>query len=275
MAVLINAQRPREDGVSRRLIVFGATALAVSNAPRASLAQTNINAGAKSAYQAGRWQDAATQAAAQSNPDNQAFAARALLASALLTTNSQARQPAITQALAYAQAALAVAPNHVEGRLQLATALGLQARAMAPARAFARGLPQRVKRLLDGVARDAPAQAWAFALLGGWHLEGLRIGGPAARAMLGCNLVLGKAAFERAMRLDPLEASPPFYFAASLLALAPAANANDAQALLRRATSCPDRDVFQTTVKARAAALAQSIETDGPIKGAQLALSWL
>jgi hypothetical protein len=275
MAGLINAQRPRNENPSRRLFLFGGTAVAACHISKTSWAQTSIDAGARSAYQAGRWQDAAAQAAARSDPNNQAFAARAFLASALLNTNSQARQPAITQALAYAQAALAIAPNHVEGRLQLATALGLQARAMAPARAFARGLPQRVKRLLDGVARDAPNQAWAFALLGGWHLEGLRIGGPAARAMLGCNLALGKAAFERAMQLDPQEASPPFYFAASLLALAPAANANDAQALLRRATSCPDRDVFQATVKSRAVSLAQSITADGPLKGAQLALSWL
>jgi tetratricopeptide (TPR) repeat protein len=243
--------------------------------PHQAQASDTVDDQAMRAFQAGRWQDAADQAARSNSADNQAFAARALLAGALLATNSAARLPAIAQAKRYAEAALATAPRHVEGRLQLATALGLQARAGSPARAFARGLPQRVRRLLDSVARDAPSQAWAFALLGGWHLEGLRIGGAAARAMLGCDLAQGKAAFSRAMRLDPTEASTPFYFAASLLALSPIANATEARALLAQSAACPDRDAFQTAVKARSITLGQTIDRDGPARAARLALGWL
>jgi hypothetical protein len=166
-------------------------------------ANTSVNERALAAFQAGRWQEAADLAIAIATPDNQAFAARALLAGALLTSNIAARQSSIATAKRFAEAALATTPRHVEARLQLATALGLQARAGSPTRAFARGLPQRVRRILDGVVRDAPGEAWAYALLGGWHLEGLRIGGGAARAMLGCDLAAGKAAFGRAMRLIP------------------------------------------------------------------------
>jgi hypothetical protein len=243
--------------------------------PRQSHASDAVDDQAMRAFQAGRWQDAADQAGRFTSADNQAFAARALLAGALLASNSAARLPAITQAKSYAEAALASSPRHVEGRLQLATALGLQARAGSPARAFARGLPQRVRRLLDSVVRDAPGQAWAFALLGGWHLEGLRIGGAAARAMLGCDLAQGKAAFARAMRLDPTEASTPFYCAASLLALSPIANATEARALLAQSAACPDKDAFQAAVKARSIALGQAIDRDGPARAARLALGWL
>lgn len=228
-----------------------------------------------SAFQAGRWQEAADLAAPLATPDNQAFAARALLAGALLAANPAVRQPAVAAAKRYAETALAVAPRHIEARLQLATALGLQARASSPARAFSRGLPQRVRRLLDSVVRDAPSEAWAHALLGGWHLEGLRIGGGAARAMLGCDVAQGKAAFARAMQLNPSEASTPFYFAASLLALAPVANATEARTLLTRAAACPDRDAFQAAVKSRSTTLAQTLDNDGPARAARLALGWL
>jgi hypothetical protein len=237
-------------------------------------AQTRVSDAALQAFQSGRWQEAANLAITNLTPDTQAFAARALLAGALLSAQGSARMAAIVQAKRYAEDALSSAPRHIEGRLQLATAIGLQARAASPTSAFTRGWPQRVKRLLDSVIRDAPREAWAHALLGGWHLEGLRSGG-AARAMLGCDLNQGRSAFARAMRLNPQEASTPFYFAASLLALAPAANAQEAQTLLARASTCPDRDAFQSAVKGRATTLAQALERDGAARAARLALGWL
>jgi tetratricopeptide (TPR) repeat protein len=240
---------------------------------QASAAPISSNAIAN--YNAGMWQEAAAQAGASADPDNQAFAARCLLAGVLLNTTVDGRSTSIARARQFAESALAKNPRHVEGRLQLATALGLQARAGSPARAYARGLPQKVRRLLDSVVRDAPGEAWAYALLGGWHLEGLRIGGAAARAMLGSDLTQGKTAFARSMRLDPDQAAPPFYFAASLLALNPNANAAEARALLSRAQTCPPHDAFQAAVKARATILLQTLDTAGPVRAASLALGWL
>jgi hypothetical protein len=261
--------------MSRRQACLGLGFAFVAVHSQLAKASEVINERALSAYRAGRWQEGADLAAANPDPDNQAFGARSLLAGALLTSNSASRTAAIAQARRYAELALASAPRHIEGRLQLATALGLQARASSPTRAFARGLPQRVRRLLDSVVQDAPNEAWAHALIGGWHLEGLRIGGGAARAMLGCDLNQGKAAFARAMRFNPTEASTPFYFAASLLALAPVVNVAEARALLTRASACPDRDAFQAAVKARSTTLSQAIDRDGPARAARLALGWL
>ncbi|NJR20522.1 MAG: hypothetical protein HC777_03005 [Hyphomonadaceae bacterium] len=237
--------------------------------------QGHINARARADYQAGQWQRAADLAASVQDADHQAFAARALLAKALLTPVNTQRGAIVNVAKDLAETALRLEANHIEGQLQLATALGLQARALSPASAFGRRLPQRVKQLLDNVMRTAPQQAWGHALLGGWHLEGLRIGGAAARTLLGVNLQTGKAAFAQAMKLDPDEASTPFYYAASFLALDPRRNVANARALLQRAQNCPLRDAFQAAVKARATALIQSIDTQGPSPAARLALSWL
>jgi hypothetical protein len=247
-----------------------ASALGVSSAHA-----TAIDAAAKADFDAGRWRQAANQASRLRDADNLAFAARSLLASALLAPSSRNRTSDIAQGRQYAEAALITDPRHIEARLQLATALGLQARTGSPTRAFAAGLPQRVRRLLDSVLRDAPNQAWAHALLGGWHLEGLRIGGRAAQTMLGVNLGVGKRAFARAMLLDPTEAATPFYFAASLLALNPATNAQEARALLVQAQTTPQRDAFQAEVKARAGALIAAFDVKGPAYAANMALRWL
>ena len=234
-----------------------------------------INANAIADFNSGNWRAAADQTSRSRDPDNLAFAARSLLASALLSPSSRNRNSDIAQARQFAEAALITEPLHIEGRLQLATALGLQARTGSPTRAFAAGLPQRVRRLLDSVVRDAPSQAWAHALLGGWHLEGLRIGGAAARAMLGVNLEVGKVSFARAMRLDPNVAAIPFYYAASLLALNPTNHVTDVRALLIRAQNAPVRDAFQAEVKARAVALIVALDTKGPAVAAAMALGWL
>jgi hypothetical protein len=234
-----------------------------------------INASAFVDFNAGKWRQAADQASQIRDANNLAFAARSLLASALLSPSSRNRNSTIAQARQFAEAALIFEPTHIEGRLQLATALGLQARSASPARAFAAGLPQRVKRLLDSVLRDDPTQSWAFALLGGWHLEGFRIGGNAAKTLLGVDLQLGQMAFARAIRLDPLEAATPFYFAASLLALNPVRNAPEARALLLLAKNAPTRDAFQAEVKLRAGALLAAIDEKGPALAAAMALGWL
>jgi hypothetical protein len=262
---------------TRRSLFFGLATLALGATVcvRSNAFATDVSPSAISDFNAGNWRQAAAQASQLRDADNLAFAARALLASALLSASSRARSSDITQARQYAETALIMMPKHIEGRLQLATALGLQARSGSPARAFAAGLPQRVKRLLDSVLRDDPNQAWTYALLGGWHLEGLRIGGRAAHAMLGVDMTLGRNAFARAMRLDSNEAATPFYFAASLLALNPTANATEARGLLTRAQAAPMRDAFQSEVKARASALIAALDTKGPSAAATLALGWL
>lgn len=234
-----------------------------------------IDVRAQADFAAGRWRQAATIASRLHDADNLAFAARSLLASALLSATSNNRTADIVQARQFAQAALIVDPRHIEGRLQLATALGLQARLGSPTRAFAAGLPQRVRRLLNSVLKDAPGQAWTYALLGGWHLEGLRIGGRAAQTMLGADIGQGKAAFANAMRLEPSQAATPFYFAASLLALDPAGNAREARSLLVQAQNAPLRDAFQGAVKTRAGLLISALDSGGPDFGARLALGWL
>jgi hypothetical protein len=251
--------------------IAGASGMSLGPAPARSM----VPDPARQAYRAGRWLAVADAISDPQDPDQLAFAARSLLAGAVLDNRHPNRASHVGRARALALSAIKIAPSHVEGRLQLATALGLQTRMMSPARAFASGLPNQIRRILEAVVQDAPREAWAFALTGGWHLEALRIGGVSAQTMIGASLRKGKAAFARAMELDGTEPAVPFYYAAALIAINPAAHAQEARTLVRRVEPMTGEDAFQSEIKARAQKLAQTIDRDGPAQGAALAVSWL
>ena len=263
---------------------------ALSATPQAVLVATGLGPGllwpeqaragailsdALSAYREGRWREAANKARALRSADNLAFAARALLAGAMLNRQAPTRAADVAAARNLSEAAMALDALHVEGRLQLATALGLQARLVSPPRAFGQGLPQQALRLLQSVVRDVPDEAWGHALIGGWHLEGLRIGGPAARALLGANVGKGQQAFDRAMALDPAEPAIPFYYGISWLALNAEQNAAQARQLHARAAALAPRDAFQTEICNRAAQLSALLGRGETSQAVARALQWL
>lgn len=260
--------------VSRRLFLLApGVSLAVALLPGLTRADTDPRAVA--AYQAGQWAVAAERAQAAGDADGLAFAARARLAAIMLEGARRAPAASVRAARDLAERAVRLTPAHVEGRLQLATAIGMQARQASPASAMAQGLPQRAHSLLVDVIRTQPGAAWAHGLLGGWNLEGLRIGGPAARALLGANEEAGRAAFQRAMALDPAEPSFPFYCAVALFTLAPERTAREAAALARTAAAAQGQGAFQTAIRARAARLSDSLAAGDTGATRTLALSWL
>jgi hypothetical protein len=204
------------------------------------------------AYAAGNYADAARLGEASANADGLAFAARARLATGLLSGASRISRADMTSGKALAERALRLSPNHVEGRLQLAIALGLEARRMSQIAAFTRGLPQRVRRLIDGVCTDAPREPWGFAMRGIWHLEGLRLAGEDAARLLGARQALGIAAFVRATSLSTSPTFPAMH-AISLLALNPRTNktaiAGPLATAIGRAPSIDfDREMHRRTV---------------------------
>lgn len=235
--------------------------------PQASLAD------AQGLYAAGRYEAAAEAGEASGDPAALALAARALNARTLLAGAAGADPAVVARARALAEAALAKAPGSVEGRLQRATALGFQARKLSPGAAWRQGLVQRARADIDAAIRMSPREAWGHALLGGWHLEAVRRGGPAA-ALIGASERAGRAAFARALALETDEPAAPFYFALSLLALDFEAHRAEALRLLARAQADGARGAFDRDIQARARDLAAALETD-PARAKVLAARWL
>ena len=242
--------------------------------PRAAAAE--VPTAARAAYAEGRWLDAARLAETDHSPDALAFAARARLAGIVLTGANRASRNDLVQARRLAEAAVSSAPRHVEGRIQLATIMGLEARRGSPALSLAQGRPQQVRELLLAILRDAPSDPWALSLLGGWHLESIRMGGEAATRMLGADAAAGQVLFRRAVAASPGEPTIPFYFTCALLGLtrSPATEA-EIRSQLATALTRPPRDAFQREVTRRAG-LIRSQVTAGRFDAARdLVLGWM
>lgn len=239
-------------------------------------AAADVPAAARTAYIEGRWLDASRLAEAGHTPDALAFAARARVAAVVLSGANRASRGDLSQARRLAEAALADSPRHVEARVQLATILGLEARRGSPAMSLAQGRPQQVRTLLLAILHDAPSDPWALSLLGGWHLESIRMGGQAAAQVLGSDVATGKGLFRRAVEASPGEPTIPFYYACALLGLE-RSTASDAEirSLLATALSRPPRDAFQREVSRRAG-LIRSHVTAGRFDAArELVLGWM
>lgn len=249
----------------------GATLTGVPGAAAADVPEA-----ARTAYSEGRWLEAARLAAGDRHPDALAFAARARLAGIVLNGANRASRSDIAQARQLAEAALSMAPRHVEARVQLATIMGLEARRGSPAVSLAQGRPQQVRELLVATLRDAPTDPWALSLLGGWHLESIRMGGDAAVRMLGADIATGQSLFRRAVTASPGDPTIPFYYACALLGLE-RSTAIDTEVRTQIATALTrtPRDAFQREI-ARRAGLVRNHVTAGRFDAARtLVTSWM
>jgi hypothetical protein len=227
------------------------------------------------AYRAGQWRRAVELGQRLGTADGLALAARAQLAPVLLAGALRADLSAVGRARQMAQSALRLAPAHVEARLQLATARGIEARRMAVPLALARGAPQEVRALLEAVLAEEPGQAWALALLAAWHLESVRQGGEAATRLLGARADTGVLLFRRAAGQTPAEPVIPFHAAAALLALGDPARETEARTFLASALQRPATDAFQTEIARRARLLDRGWATGGPAAARTLVRGWM
>lgn len=206
-------------------------------------------------YAAGRYDAVLSAADAFQSADSLALAARALLASAI----SAERDPPLAtlkQAEAYARSALAIDPDHIEGRLQLAISLSLQARAMSLGEARASGYGELTRKLVEGVLEDDPTNPYAHSFMSIWHIEVRRRGGGLGAAIMGASLGKAKWHYEQAARHAPDEASIHWQFARALTALDPRKYREDITLALRRAKQCEDDTAAEAIMRARAADLA-------------------
>ena len=121
-----------------------------------------------------------------------------MLAQARLAPRGE-RAGLVGRALEAARRAVARDPQHLEGNLQLALALGYQGRAMGNLAAHQRGLAEEARAAIDTALAVAPDNPWAQALLGSWHVEIVTGAGPLLAATLyGASLDEGLQAFRTA-----------------------------------------------------------------------------
>jgi hypothetical protein len=239
---------------------FALAALVLCAAP---MAVAEAPGSPNAAYAAGFYLAAADAALARGGAADLSLATRALLAECVRVGRGAQQMQLIDKAMATARAALAANPQSVDARMQLAMAIGLKGRRISAVEAMRAGYAKEGRKLVEEALASAPEEAWAHALMGGWHMEVIRRAGPMARAM-GASESKGVAAFERARTLAPKDAAIAMHFAVGLLGVNAKKYAAQADALFAAAEAAPPGDAFQTQMRAEAIKLRAVLKKDGP-----------
>ncbi|MFN3836016.1 MAG: hypothetical protein ACK4NO_08960, partial [Glycocaulis sp.] len=147
-----------------------------------------------------------------------AFRARALLAKAMFGSGEPSRA-VLDEARAAAEAALALEPGHLEGRLQKAIALSLILRPMSLGEARRTGYGELSKSLAEGVLAEDPANHYAHGFLAVWNVEVVRRGGRLGAMVMGASVRSAEAHYAEAVRLAPEDIGLRWQWARALAAL--------------------------------------------------------
>lgn len=213
----------------------------------------------ETAFIEGRYSEAAALAEAQGSADDLAFAARCLLADAMSAKNNTPPPALLKQAEALARQALTVDERHVEGRLQLAISLSLQARPLSTRQAMRSGLGDEAKALAESVLKDDPNNHYANGFMAVWHIEVRRRGGAIGASVMGASVKDGRALYRRALQTDAGDAATHWQFARALAALNARKYRGEITTALDAALNAPAESALERVMQDRAATLKTAI----------------
>lgn len=164
-------------------------------------------------YVAGKFPEAEAAALAQGNAAGYALAARADLAAEMM--RPEPCRPCLEHAEMLARHAVDLDPKLAEGQIEYVVAMGYKARLMGLWEA--RDLADEAKNHIDAAIADNPADAWAWAALGGWNIEVTRKAGSAlAHWLFGANIRAGLEDFSKAFVAAPDNLVVRYQYALSL-----------------------------------------------------------
>jgi|SRR5262245_41473658 len=205
-------------------------------------------------FQNGDYLAAADAAAMEGDAAGYALAARAVLAEASLRESPCVE--CLKRAESYARQAIAADGNNLEGQLQLALALGYQARLVGPLRARFQRFPEQARTAIDTALRLAPDDPWALSLAGAFNIEVVRSGGRLlGNFFYSASFDDGVTYFQRAIGQDPDNPVIKLQYALSLTSYAFESRRNEIVAVLQSVTKGPASDAYGKAMKQRAAGL--------------------
>ncbi|GBF07396.1 hypothetical secreted protein containing TPR-like repeats [Deinococcus aerius] len=187
---------------------------------------------AQALYDQGKWQEAATAAAALNTSAGFALAAEATTAGASLSPDNQ-KKGLFEKAQGYAKQAIALDKNNADAYFELARAQGRLAQFVGILQSL--NLAGDVRKNLDQAIRLRPNMAGAYVALGLWHANLVSKGG-AATFLTGAKKNQIVPNFEKAIALEPNVAVHRIEYANALLLQG---NRAGAAAQLQKAVSLP------------------------------------
>ncbi len=213
------------------------------------------------AFDEGRYSEAMLSAEAEGAPDALAFAARCALAEAMSAPDHVPPQDIVEQAEDLARRAVEIAPDHVEGRLQLAIALSLRSRPLSTREAMRAGYGSEAKELATAVLEDDPENAYANGFLAVWHVEVVRRGGSIGSSVMGASIKKARKHYAAAIEQDPADASTHWQYAKALAAHNAKKYRSEIDTALDAAASAQAETELERVMQARAFVLKDALST--------------
>lgn|SRR5215471_507546 len=217
--------------------------------------------GALAQYQQGEYAAAADAATHEGGAAGFALAARAVLAEASL--HEDPCLDCLKRAEDLARRSIGADPLNVEGNLQLAVALGYEARIIGAFRARLQRFPEQAKAAIDTALKVAPEDAWTLASAGGFNIEVVRSGGRFFGNLLyDANFDDGVAYYKRAIAKDPDNAVIKLQYALSLTSYVFEQRRTEIMTVLDSVAQGPHVDAYGDVMKMRAGMLLDLLHQD-------------
>ena len=216
---------------------------------------------AVSAFAKGDFLRAADLAEEAVEADSLAFAARSVLANAMVNSGGMPEQEHLERAEALALRAMDINDGHIDGQMQLAIAFSLQARPLSNRQAMRSGLGQKARRLAEDILLEDADNAYAHALLAIWNMEVLRRGGRIGARIMGASAITAMEHYDAARLATPDDGSLHWQWARVLAATNAKRYKEHIDVALLAAAAANTDDALEAAMKARAAKFKQDIET--------------
>ena len=232
--------------------LFAAAAFAFAAAAFAAHAPTTA---AQSAFDEGRYLEAADLAESLGTSDGHALAAEALAVYGHFVAPEDERMAVLERANTLARQAVALDETNAEARFQFAHAMGRYAQSIGPVKALRQGYVGRSRESIDAVLELDPNMAAAVLSLASWHADvvdgaGRLIG----RTVYGATLGAAIENYERALELAPEETVAYYEFGRGLAAIGGRKHRERARTLLNQAVELPATNHFDQIIHERALA---------------------
>lgn len=156
--------------------------------------------------------------------------------------------------------ALELDPSHIEGRVQMAIALSLQARELSNGEARKGKYAERMRGYAETVLEDDPDNEWAHGFLAVWNLEVMRRGGMVGAAVMGASYKNAEKHFERLNAIAPDNLVLKWQYARALAALNPRKYEDEIIPLFQLVAGATTNDPLERAVQGRAAGLLVQLE---------------
>ena len=210
---------------------------------------------AQSAFDEGRYLEAAELAEATGTSGGLALAAEALAVYGHFVAPEGEKVPVLERANQLAGQAVALDETSAEARFQVAHAMARYAQSIGPAKALRQGYVGRSRESIEAVLELDPDMAAARLSLASWHADVVAgVGRLLGRTVYGATVGAAIENYERTLELEPDEKVAHYEFGRGLAAIGGRKNRERARVLLARALELPSRDHFDGLIHERAVA---------------------